>query len=260
MKDLLIHNAKAVYVIAYREFRKFIRERSRIAGTMARPILWLFIVGAGMGRLVRPGGGVSYTQFIFPGMLGLTILFASIFSAISIVWDREFGFLKEILVAPISRFSIVFGKAMAGTSISMLQVLLMMVFIPVLGIKITFVQFILTVFTAGLLAFALTSLGIMVASRMASYEGFNIIMNFLVMPMFFLSGAMYPVRLLPSVLREVTHLNPLTYGVDAMKNILLTEAAGVMGPEYPLWLDLSLVSGFLIVMVVLANHSFRRAG
>ena len=260
MKEAIIHNAKAVYVIAYREFRKFIREKTRIAGTMARPVFWLFIMGSGMGRLVRPGGGVSYIQFIFPGMLGLTILFASIFSAISIVWDREFGFLKEILVAPISRFSIVFGKAMAGTSISMLQVLLMMVFIPVLGIKVTFMQFVLTILAAGLLAFALTSLGIMVASRMSSYEGFNIIMNFLVMPMLFLSGAMYPVRLLPPVLKTVTSINPFTYGVDAMRNVLFPAATGVMGPEYPLWLDISLVSGFLVVMVVLANHSFRRTG
>ena len=257
---MLLHNAKAVYVIMYREFRKFLREKSRLMGTMARPVLWLFVVGGGMSRLVRPSGGVSYIQFIFPGMIGLTVLFASIFSAISIVWDREFGFLKEILVAPISRFSIVFGKAMAGTSISLIQVLLMVIFIPVLGIRIGLWQFFLLIFSAGLLAFALTSLGILVASRMTSYEGFNIIMNFLVMPMFFLSGAMYPVKLMPPVLREITHFNPLTYGVDAMKNILLVSASGTpMGPEYPLSLDLSLVSGFLVVMVVLANHSFRRA-
>jgi ABC-2 type transport system permease protein len=260
-KGALLHNAKAVYVITYREFRKFIREKSRLLGTMARPILWLFVVGGGMGRLIKTGGGVSYTQFIFPGMIGLTILFASIFSAISIVWDREFGFLKEILVSPISRFSIVFGKAMAGTTISLFQVLLMVIFIPILGIKITFIQFFLLLFSAGLLAFALTSLGILVASRMASYEGFNIIMNFLVMPMFFLSGAMYPVKLLPPALKMITHINPLTYGVDAMKNVLLSNAAGnVMGPEYPLGLDLAVVSVFLVVMVVLANHSFRRAG
>jgi ABC-2 type transport system permease protein len=257
----LTHNLKAVYVITYREFRKFIRERSRLMGTMARPILWLFVVGAGMGSLVRPQGGISYIQFIFPGMIGMTVLFASIFSAISIVWDREFGFLKEILVAPISRFSVVFGKAMAGTSISLIQVLLMMVFIPVLGIHVSLSQFLLAFFSAGLLAFALTSFGILIASRMSSYEGFNIIMNFLVMPMLFLSGALYPVKLMPPVLKEITHFNPLTYGVDALRNALFSQAAGAaMGPEYPLGLDLALVGAFLVVMVVLANHSFRRAG
>ncbi len=255
------HNLKAVYVITYREFKKFIREKSRLVGTMARPILWLFVVGLGLGQLVRPEGGISYLQFIFPGMLGMTILFASIFSAISIVWDREFGFLKEILVAPISRFSVVFGKAMAGTSISMAQVLLMVVFIPVLGIKVSAGQFLLVLVFSGLLAFSLTSMGILVASRMSSYEGFNIIMNFLVMPMFFLSGAMYPVKRLPPLLRQLTHFNPLTYGVDALKNVMLSGASGTsMGPEYPLSFDLAVMCAFMAVMVVLANRSFRKAG
>lgn len=255
------HNAKAVYVITFREFKKFVRERSRLMGTMARPILWLFVVGGGLSRLVPSEGGVSYLQFIFPGMIGMTVLFASIFSAISIVWDREFGFLKEILVAPISRFSVVFGKATAGTAISLVQVLIMVVFIPVLGIHITLAQLLLLFFSAGMLAFSLTAFGILVASRMSSYEGFNVIMNFIVMPMFFLSGAMYPVSKLPPVLKELTHFNPLTYGVDALKNVLLSEAAGsAMGPEYPLGLDLALVAGFLVVVVALANWSFRKVG
>jgi ABC-2 type transport system permease protein len=256
----LTHELRAIYVISYRELRKFVREKSRIMGTMARPILWLFVVGGGMSRLVPAAGGIKYTQFIFPGIIGLTILFASIFSAISIVWDREFGFLKEILVAPISRFSVVIGKAMAGTSMSMLQVLMLLIFVPVLGIEVSFPQFLLLFFTAGLLAFSLTCFGILVASRMSSYEGFNIIMNFLVMPMFFLSGAMYPVRLMPPVLRGLTRVNPLTYGVDAMKNVLLVKAAGTsMGPEFPLFLDLAVVVIFLAVTAVLANLSFRRA-
>jgi ABC-2 type transport system permease protein len=256
----LSHELRAIYVISFRELRKFIRERSRIMGTMARPILWLLVVGGGMSRLVPSTGGINYIQFIFPGIIGMTILFASIFSAISIVWDREFGFLKEILVAPISRFSVVIGKAMAGTSMSMLQVLMLLVFIPVLGMKITVLQFLLLFFSAGMLAFSLTCFGILVASRMSSYEGFNIIMNFLVMPMFFLSGAMYSVKRMPPVLEVLARLNPFTYGVDVMKNILLVKAAGTsMGPEYPILLDLAVVVGFLAVTAVLANLSFRRA-
>ncbi len=261
MKDALMHNLKAVYVISYREFKKFVRERSRLLGTMARPILWLFVVGGGLSRLVTVTGKVSYTQFIFPGMIGMTILFASIFSAISIVWDREFGFLKEILVAPISRLSIVIGKAMAGTTISLVQVLIMVLFIPVLGIHISPGQFMLLLLSSAMLAFSLTAFGILVAARMSSYEGFNIIMNFLVMPMFFLSGAMYPVKLLPPVLKWLTHINPVTYGVDALKNALLTEAAGsAMGPEYPLSFDLLVIGLFMIAAVTLANYSFRKAG
>jgi ABC-2 type transport system permease protein len=256
----LRHNMKAVYVITFREFKKFIREKSRLIGTMARPILWLFVVGGGLGRMVDTGDGVSYIQFIFPGMIGMTILFASIFSAISIVWDREFGFLKEILVAPISRFSVVIGKAMAGTAISLAQTLILVVFIPFLGMDVGLADILLTLLFAGILAFSLTSMGILVASRMSSYEGFNIIMNFLVMPMFFLSGAMYPVKMLPPILRGLTQFNPLTYGVDSLKHVLLSQAAGTpMGPEYPLWMDLGLMSIFLVVMVVLANMSFRKA-
>jgi ABC-2 type transport system permease protein len=261
MKDALMHNLKAVYVISYREFKKFVRERSRLLGTMARPILWLFVVGGGLSRLVKVEGNVSYTQFIFPGMIGMTILFASIFSAISIVWDREFGFLKEILVAPISRLSIVIGKAMAGTTISLVQVLIMVLFIPVLGIHISPGQFMLLLLSSAMLAFSLTAFGILVAARMSSYEGFNIIMNFLVMPMFFLSGAMYPVKLLPPALKWLTHINPVTYGVDALKNALLTEAAGTaMGPEYPLSFDLLVIGLFMAAAVTLANYSFRKAG
>jgi len=254
------HNMRAVYVITFREVKKFVRERSRLVGTMARPILWLLVVGGGLGRMVDTGEGISYKQFLFPGLIGMTILFASIFSAISIVWDREFGFLKEILVAPISRLSVVIGKAMAGTSISLVQTFIMLIFIPFLGIKVTFADIVLTILFSGMLAFALTSMGILVASRMTSYEGFNIIMNFLVMPMFFLSGAMYPVEILPPALRWLTHINPLTYGVDALKHVLLTQAEGTAkGAEYPLFMDLGLVILFLVVMVTLANLSFRKA-
>jgi ABC-2 type transport system permease protein len=251
----LSHELRAIYVISFRELRKFIRERSRIMGTMARPILWLFVLGGGMGRIVTLPGGITYTQFLFPGILGFTILFASIFSAISIVWDREFGFLKEILVAPISRFSVVSGKAMAGTSISLFQVLIMSVFIPVLGIKMGLIQFLLLLMSAGLLAFSMTCFGILVAASMRSYEGFNVVMNLIVMPMYFLSGALYPIKRLPPVLRGLTHVNPLTYGIDAMKNVL----GASFRPDYPILVDLAVLIGFLAVTATLANLSFRRA-
>ena len=133
---------RPVYVICMREFIKFFREKSRLLGTLARPVLWLFVVGNGMSSLIRPHVGFSYLQFIFPGMIGMTILFASIFSSISIVWDREFGFMKEMLVAPISRLSIVIGKAISGTLISVAQAVIILVLIPFLGIHITFMQFI----------------------------------------------------------------------------------------------------------------------
>src|SRR5512138_964295 len=132
---------RPIYVICLREFKKFFREKSRLMGTLARPVLWLFVVGNGMNSLIKPQVGFSYLQFIFPGMIGMTILFSSIFSSISIVWDREFGFMKEMLVAPISRTSIVIGKAISGTLISVAQAVIIMVLIPVLGLQITASQF-----------------------------------------------------------------------------------------------------------------------
>jgi ABC-2 type transport system permease protein len=249
---------RPIYVICMREFTKFFREKSRLMGTLARPVLWLFVVGNGMSGLIKPQAGFSYLQFIFPGMIGMTILFSSIFSSISIVWDREFGFMKEMLVAPISRLSIVFGKAVSGTFISVAQAVIILVLIPFLGIRITFLQFLAVVGVSILVSFCITSLGILIAARLTSFDGFNIIMNFLVMPMLFLSGAMYPVTSMPPALRHLTLVNPLTYGIDAFKHVLLQNGAPPLGPEFPLALDLAVVAAIAVVMLTLAALSFRQ--
>jgi ABC-2 type transport system permease protein len=191
-------------------------------------------------------------------MIGMTILFSSIFSSISIVWDREFGFMKEMLVAPISRLSIVIGKTISGTLISVAQAIIIMVLIPFLGIHITVMQFIEVVAVALLVSFCVTSLGILIAARLTSFDGFNIIMNFLVMPMLFLSGAMYPVTSMPPALRQLTLINPLTYGIDAFKHVLLRNGTPPLGPEFSLVLDLLVVTAISIAMLTLAALSFRR--
>ena len=249
---------RPVYVICLREFKKFFREKSRLLGTLARPVLWLFVVGNGMNSLIKPQAGFSYLQFIFPGMIGMTILFSSIFSSISIVWDREFGFMKEMLVAPISRVSIVIGKAISGTLIYVAQAIIIMVLIPFLGIQLSALEFLEVVLASVLVSFCITSLGILIAARLTSFDGFNIIMNFLVMPMLFLSGAMYPVTSMPPALRYVSQLNPLTYGIDMIKHVLLRNAAPPLGPEFPLLLDIVVVSSLSVVLIVLAALSFRQ--
>ncbi len=249
---------RPIYVICLREFKKFFREKSRLLGTLARPVLWLFVVGNGMNSLIRPQVGFSYIQFIFPGMIGMTILFSSIFSSISIVWDREFGFMKEMLVAPISRLSIVVGKAISGTLISVAQAIIILLLIPFLGLHLTFIQFLEVVAMSTLVSFCITSLGILIAARLTSFDGFNIIMNFLVMPMLFLSGAMYPVTAMPSVLRHLTLINPLTYGIDALKHALLRNSAPPLGHEFPLSLDLFVVSSLSVIMLALAAMSFSK--
>jgi ABC-2 type transport system permease protein len=249
---------RPIYVICLREFIKFFREKSRLLGTLARPLLWLFVVGNGMSSLIKPQAGFSYLQFIFPGMIGMTILFSSIFSSISIVWDREFGFMKEMLVAPISRLSIVVGKAISGTFISVAQAVIILVLIPFLGIHLSVMQFLEVVAVSILVSFCITSLGILIAARLTSFDGFNIIMNFLVMPMLFLSGAMYPVTAMPALLRQLTMFNPLTYGIDAFKHVLLRNGTPPLGPEFPLTLDLVVVTMISIIMLTFAALSFRR--
>jgi len=251
--------ANAIYVLVAREFKKFIREKSRLISTIARPLIWLFLVGGGMSRLVSPGagtmGGITYIQFIFPGILGMTILFSAIFSSISIIWDKEFGLMKEILVAPVSRLSIVLGKALSGTIVSVIQAVIILALFPFLGIRIGVFSIIETVLICTLLSFCIASLGIVIATFYESFESFSVIMNFIVMPMFFLSGAMYPVKLLPDILKILTRLNPFTYGIDALKHAIFRDG-GVY--DFSLVTDIGVLIVTSIVFVVIAGIMFER--
>ncbi len=249
---------RVVYVITAREFKKFIRERSRLFSTLARPLIWLFLVGGGLSRVVPSGGDITYLQFFFPGIIGMTILFSSIFSAISIIWDKEFGYMKEILVAPVSRTSIVVGKALSGTIVSTLQALIILLLFPVVGLSLDFIQISATIVVSFLLSFTMSSIGILIATFYQSFESFSVIMNFIVMPMFFLSGAMYPVKRLPTVFEIISRINPLTYGVDALKNILLSGRSGEMGPDFSLLLDVTVVLAVSVVFIILGTIAFKR--
>lgn len=248
----------AIYVIVAREFKKFIRERSRLFSAIARPLLWLFIVGAGISRLVPRDTGVPYTQFIFPGILGMTILFSSIFSSISIIWDKEFGFMKEILVAPVSRLSIVIGKALSGTIVSTMQAAIILALFPIIGFKLSLLQIMAVIFICTSVSFCISAFGIVLATFYESYESFSVIMNFIIMPMFFLSGAMYPVRLLPEILRIVAQVNPLTYGIDALKHVIFPHETGPMGPDFSLITDATVVIITSIIFVLIAGKAFER--
>lgn len=250
----------AIYVIVAREFKKFVREKSRLFSAIARPLLWLFIVGAGISRLVPRDAGVPYTQFIFPGIIGMTILFSSMFSSISIIWDKEFGFMKEILVAPVSRLSIVVGKALSGTIISTIQALIILALFPVIGFKLSFMQIIAVIAICASVSFCISSFGIVLATFYESYESFSVIMNFIIMPMFFLSGAMYPVKLLPPVLQIVAKLNPLTYGIDSLKHAIFPNETGHMGPDFSIITNIAVILLTSIAFVLIAGKAFERKG
>jgi ABC-2 type transport system permease protein len=245
-----------IYAVALRDVIRFYRERTQLVGSLSRSVLWLFIMGLGLRGSVNIGGKISYTHYIFPGIIGMTVMFAAVQQAISIVWDREFGFLKEILVAPVSRTSIAMGKAVSGGVISFAQGCLVVVLGLFLGISFNVGGVLEMLLLMALAGVALASLGIVVASRITSFQGFGIIMNFFLMPMFFLSGAMYPVTNLPAWLYVIVRINPLSYMVDGMRGAVL----GDQWANFGLAFDALFLLGFFILMIVWAAFSFRAEG
>ncbi|HLA44823.1 MAG TPA: ABC transporter permease [Aggregatilineales bacterium] len=246
---------EAIYGIWKRDIKKFWRERSRLLAGVARPILWLLILGSSLKPAISSSslnGGMDYQQYIFPGVIGLTLIFSSLQSAISIIWDREFGFLKEVLAAPVPRLSIVLGKALGGASQATMQGAITLLFAPIIGLWLKPLQIVELLLMMVVVSFALTSMGIVIASKMSSFEGFGTISNFVVMPMYFLSGAIYPASAVPAWLKPLIVINPLSYGVDALRHI--TVNAG----EFSIWLDLGYLVVFSAVMIVIALPLFNR--
>ncbi len=241
-----------IYIVWLRELIRYIRQRSRLYGSIVRPILWLFILGMGLRPSFQSVQGFNYTQYIFPGIIAMTLIFTSIQSAISIIWDREFGFLKEILVAPVPRTAIALGKAFAGSTLSVMQGVLILIFAPLVKVPIIWYRILILIPVMFLISFALVGIGIVIASRMTSFEGFGTIMNFLVMPMFFLSGAMFPVSGLPPWLKTVIVINPLSYGVDLLRTIVL----GIS--TFPIVLDCGFLLAFGMVAIFFAILFFNR--
>lgn len=239
-------------MIWQRDLIRLSRDRAMIAGSIARPVLWLLILGLGMGSAFPGFQGVRYVEYLFPGIVALNLLFASFLSAISIIWDREFGFLKEMLVAPISRLSIALGKAASGATVATLQGCIVLGFIPLVGISAGLRQVLLGIPIMFLISFAMTSLGLVVASRMTSFEGFGTVANFIVMPMFFLSGAIFPLENAPSWAGVLGKLNPMTYGVESLRGIFLN--------HQPIFLagNLSILAIFAVIAVSLAVWAFTR--
>lgn len=246
-------NWEGIYAIWLRDLKAMFRERSRLYGAIMRPILWLFIMGNGLRPAMQGTTGVEYTQFIFPGVVGMTLIFSSLQSATSIIWDREFGFLREVMVAPMSRGAVVFGKVLGGSTQATVQGLITMLFAPLVGVYPTPVQVLSIILLMLLISSSLTSLGILIASRMTSFEGFGAISNFVVMPMYFLSGSIYPLTNLPLWLKALTTINPLSYGVDAMRGQIIHIY------HFSLLTDVLAIAGFGVVMLTLAIPMFSRS-
>ena len=212
--------AIAVYTIWLREVKRYFRAKERVIGSIAQPIFWFLIFGIGLGRSIQfTGLSVDYFSFITPGIVGMSLLFVSIFSGVSVIWDREFGFLKEILVAPVSRLSIVAGKALGGATTAAIQGILILMISLVLGANIPVQSVLLMIPLMVVISIGFVCLGLAIASLMDTMEGFQLIMNFVVQPMFFLSGALFPLQSLPEWLRIVTYLDPMTYCVEVLRYV-----------------------------------------
>jgi ABC-2 type transport system permease protein len=272
----MVEVLRGTWVIAYRELLRFIQERARAFSSLGMPLLFLIIFGAGFNQIIGAlMPNVDFIQFMYPGIICMTVFMNSVFSGLSIVWDREFGFLKEVLVAPLSRVGIILGKGLGAALIAVGQGLVLLILAPILGVRLTPLLIVQLVPLLLLLSLSLSGLGLAVASRMRSQQGFQVMVQLIVFPMVFVSGVFFPVNNVPLWLEVLSKVNPLTYGVDAVRQIVLNGflvppsgtaegsiaavlGVNVLGHTTTILEDVAIVGFFGMVLMVLAVWSFSR--
>src|SRR5579863_8294480 len=216
----------AIYILWLRELKRYTRSRTQIIASLGQPMLYLLVLGFGLGNVFKQAGYGSYFQFIAPGVIGMSVLFSSIFSGLGLLWDRQFGFLKETLVAPVPRIQIMIGRTLGGCTVALIQGSLVMLVCIIAGFRPAHLYAIpLALGFMVLIALLFAALGVAIGSSLQDMQGFQLIMNFLVMPIYFLSGAMFPLTNQGKVLTFITSLDPLSYGVDGMRSVLLSPTA-----------------------------------
>jgi len=218
MKSNTLH---AIYILWLRQIKRYFRSKSRMIGSLGQPILFLVALGYGLGGVIKSADGGSYIQFLAPGIIAMSILFTAIFSGIEIIWDRQFGFLKETLVAPVSRFTIMFGRTLGGATVASFQGIIVLIISVVAGFRPEIINIFPAFVFMILIALVFTALGTAIASMLEDMQGFQLIMNFVVMPVFFLSGALFPLDSAPAAIRGIAFINPLSYGVDGLRAVLI---------------------------------------
>lgn len=239
---------KGIYAVWYREFKVFTREKSRVISALFLPLFWYFIFGGGVGTISTVPG--NYQHFIFPGFLAMTIIFTALFNGAYIVWDKKIDFLKEVLIAPPSRTTIFIGKMAGGMTDALLQSYILLFIGIFLGVPLTVKSIVLSMVMLFMLAAGLVSLGLIIGSFMESLEGFGLISSFVIYPLFLLSGALYPLDKLPSWMKVLTHIDPVTYAVDGLRSIII----GVSSMS--LAFDIAVVLSFDAVLVVIGTWAF----
>ena len=244
---------KGIYAIWYREVKVFLREKSRIVAAIFLPLFWYFIFGAGIGSIAsNTAVSGNYQHFIFPGFLAMTIIFTGMFNGAYVVWDRKVDFLKEVLVAPLSRTTIFMGKVLGGMTDALAQAFILLIIGIVLGVPFTFFSVVLSIVPFFVFAIGLISLGLIIGAFMESPEGFGLISSFAVYPLFLLAGAFYPLNNLPGWMQVLTHFDPVTYAVDALRNVILGTSS------LPYTTDMLIILGFDVVLVAIGTWAFNR--
>lgn len=243
----------AIYILWLRELKRYTRSRAQIVASLGQPMLYLLVLGFGLGNVFQRAGYGSYFQFIAPGVIGMSVLFSSIFSGLGLLWDRQFGFLKETLVAPVPRILIMIGRTLGGATVALIQGVIVIAICLLAGFRIHDLSHLPLAFIfMALIALMFTAAGTAVASLLTDFQGFQIIMNFLVMPIFFLSGALFPLTNIPRTLEIIATCDPLSYGVDGLRYSLIGVAH--FGPA----IDVAVLSTMTALLLILGGYLFSR--
>jgi len=244
-----------IYTMWLREMKRFLRVKARVVGSLLMPLFFLAFLALPMSFASRIPvlEGTGYLDFLAPGIVGMTLLFAGTMSGASVIWDKEFGFLKEVLVAPVNRFSVILGRSLGGMTTAIIQALIIVGIAAAMGVKLSsvsgfFLAILIMIFTCA----TFTGFGLIIATKLGNLEGFMAIMNLIVFPIFLLSGAMFPVQAMPSWLKYIMYVNPLTYGVDGLRGTLIGVAA------FPLWLDFTVLIISCLALATLGSYFFSR--
>jgi ABC-2 type transport system permease protein len=242
-----------IYILWLRQLKKYFRARSRIIGALGQPLLFLLAFGFGFGQIFRQAGQGNYIQFLGPGIIMMSVLFTAIFSGIDLIWDRQFGFLKETMVAPVPRWQIMLGKTLGGATVAAFQGLIVFMLTLIVGFRFhNFLMLPVAALFVFLVAILFTSLGVAIASRIEDMQGFQLIMNFLVMPIFFLSGALFPLQGLPAVMEVIIKIDPLTYGTDGLRGTLINAST------FGITTDLMVMIILAVVLLGIGSYLFER--
>jgi len=243
---------KIIYILWLRQLKRYSRSRARIVGSIGQPLLFLVALGFGLGPVFENAGEGNYLQFLSPGIIAMSILFTAVFSGIEIIWDRQFGFLKETLVAPVSRLEIMIGRTLGGATVAFFQGLIVFVIAIPLGFHPNFFMLPLGLLFMLLIGLFFTALGTAIASVLKDMQGFQLIMNFIIMPTFFLSGALFPINSLPSMFKIVLAVNPLAYGIDGLRGTLAS------GAHYGIGLDFLVLGTVTALLLVIGSYLFSK--